>query len=342
MAEALTERETGGILPGHEVLEDLHHQLVAAARAALEFVRVVEVRDVVEAVREGERRAGPSPEGAPPRANMVEEGRGIGRRRGLRPRPCDEDARVVVRPPRKELHVWLGHGRRDPVAIGELRNHLRGERAEDVHGKRVDERVAGTVEAFEVLEKQDQLLELIEGEARIVLVEGVRHRVENSLLAKPCGEIHKVATDLLDLAVERLGETPCEDVHLAAVLGKIGGDLFANDHLPRVPRKEIERTGHLVMVGDGHEPHPCRPRPLPDRLRFRETFGRTDTPQDPFRRAVGMPRVDVEIHADGVFRRGRAAEIHVRHDAPQRNAPAPSRQATDGRRPSHVRNLILM
>ena len=92
--------------------------------------------------------------------------------------------------------------------MGELGDFLRREVGEDMPGEVAEECVAQTVDAFEVLEKQDQPFEMRSAEFAVDAVERVRHRVGDRLLLKEGLQVENVLAKPGDLSVLRFRKTP--------------------------------------------------------------------------------------------------------------------------------------
>ena len=87
--------------------------------------------------------------------------------------------------------------------------------------------VAQTVDAFEMLEKQDQALEMRGGQLAVDAVKRVSDGVRQRLLLQEGLKIENVVAKAADFGVLRLRKTPDKQINLARILRKISRNLFA-------------------------------------------------------------------------------------------------------------------
>ena len=184
-----------------------------------------------------------------------------------------------------------------PVPFGEL-----GEEGGRRGGKyRVEEprraRIARAVDALEEPEEDQDLLDVIEGQAVVDAKQRMRHDMHDALAAGEGAKVVEIALQALQLAMLRLGDAEDQDVEVAAVLGK-GDGLFAGEKGPWQVR-DVERAGDRVVIGDGHEVHAADLRQAIDLERLGEALRRADAIEVPLARPVGVPAVNVDIAARG-------------------------------------------
>ena len=90
---------------------------------------------------------------------------------------------VIVRAAGEDLFPRLGVGGLEVVAVRQLLDFLRGQSGEKVPGQHAQERVAQTVDAFEMLEEEDQPFEMGGFELAVDAVKRVRDRMGDRLLS---------------------------------------------------------------------------------------------------------------------------------------------------------------
>jgi len=92
-----------------------------------------------------------------------------------------------------------------------------------------------------------------------------------------------------------LRKVPRQDVELATVFRAVGGDFLAEKGVVGVPGLDFNRALDRVVVGDRHEVHAARLGGLVELFRIGETLRCADTTEDPFRRFVGIARVNMHV-----------------------------------------------
>ena len=130
-----------------------------------------------------------------------------------------------------------------------------------------------------------------DGETIIDAVKGMRKDVEDTGLDEIVHQFVNVLADLLDVPVLGFVDIQRQDVNLAAVLGEIGRDFFADESVRQMG--DFQRAFDAVVVRDGDKRHaPCF-SDLINLVRFGETFGATQFLKNPLGRAGGEFRMDV-------------------------------------------------
>ena len=167
-------------------------------------------------------------------------------------------------------------------------------------GDLAEQGVPQPVDALKVAEEQDQLLEMRLGERSMGAVERVGDRMgESRLREKPLEFVH-VLPERLDLAVLFLGDPPHQHMHRAPVLREKRGYLLADKH-PREIRN-LQAALNPVMVGESHPIHSAPFQLGVEIPRRGVTVGDSRLSQQPFRSAVTVQGMQVEIGFHGVSR----------------------------------------
>ncbi len=179
-------------------------------------------------MREGERSAALTVRGAVPGADMVEKLRGGLRGGRFREDGAGENPAMVVGAADEDFFPWLGMGRREVVAAGELLDLRRRELAEDMPGELAQERVAEAVDALEVPEKEDEPLQMRGAKLAIDAVKRVRDGVGDRLGLKVGLKVENVVAQADDLVMPRFGQAPGEEIYFAWVLREISRNLLAD------------------------------------------------------------------------------------------------------------------
>ncbi len=270
---------------------------------------------IVEAVREDEGRAGGAAGVAVAGTDGGEEvfdGAGAARDGG--PGLAGVHAAVVIGAAGEGFAPGLGVRGGEAVAIGELVDFRGGEGAEDEGGGVAEEAVAQAVEALEVAEEEDELLEVRGGEFVVEAMERVRDGVGELLLREVGLEVEDVFAQALELGVLRLAQAPDEDVDGAAVFGEVGGDLLAEEDAGAIGDLEAAVDG--VVVGEGDEIHAARPERIVEVAGLGVAGGKAGAAEEPFRRARAVAGVEMEIG------------FHVREGEAEARTPSARGEAT--------------
>src|SRR5262245_56543344 len=85
-----------------------------------------------------------------------------------------EDPGVIVRTCRKDFAPRLRMGGSEALAIRESQNDLRRQRSQNEPRRIAQERITQPVDALEMLEQEDELLNMIRSQVAIFIVERVR------------------------------------------------------------------------------------------------------------------------------------------------------------------------
>ena len=142
-------------------------------------------------------------------------------------------------------------------------------------------------------EEQNELLDVREIEAFLRVKERMRDGVRQVLLCEIALEIKDVVAQPSQLAVLRLAVTPDQHMDLAALVGKMHRNLFAQKHAGTIGdgQDALDR----IVVGDGHEIHLRRTQRVVELDGVGHAFREAGPAKDPFRRAVAGAGMDVEV-----------------------------------------------
>jgi hypothetical protein len=212
---------------------------------------------------------------------------------------------VIVGAGGEDFLPGLGVRGGDRVAIGEFVD-LRGrEGGEGEASGFAEERVAVAVEALEMAEEEDELLDVRPGEAFVEAVEWVRDGVDDLRGGEVTLEVEDVLAQGVDFAVLQLGDAPDEDVGLAAIFRKTGADLFADEDAGEVG--DFEAALDAVVIGDGDQVHAAIAQLLVKRAGFRTAIREADAAEEPLGRpaAVAGVKMEVGFHGRGMRLGGR-------------------------------------
>src|SRR5262249_21674647 len=113
--------------------------------------------------------------------------------------------------------------------------------------------VAAAVHRLEDVEQQQQLLEVIDGQAIVDVIERMRARMNDSLGVEVGSQLDDVASKRLDLLKLGLRDGPAEDVDPAAIIRKVSGDLVADEGSGQM--RDLEGAADAVVIGNGDELH---------------------------------------------------------------------------------------
>ncbi len=143
-------------------------------------------------MRQGQRRAPFAVRRAGAFADVLEKFRRGPRARRLRVGAGHELSAVIVRAAGEDLFPRLGVGGLKIVAIRELLDFLGGESGEKVARQHAQECVTQAVDAFEVLEEENQPFEVRDFELAVDAVERVGHRMGDRCLLKVSLQIKNI------------------------------------------------------------------------------------------------------------------------------------------------------
>ena len=215
-----SERELGRVEPFHETREHLFHQACARPELFRETILDEAREGVVETVRERERRPARAVRKAAASTDVFEKFvRRLGERRFCEGR-SDKDAAVIIGAADEDFFPGLGMSRRKMVTLRKGVDLFPSEMREDVSGEIAEERVAQTIDAFEVLEEQNESLEMRGAQLAVDAVKRVRDGVRDRLLLQESLQIKNVVAQADDLVVLRLRKAPDKQVILQGSCGK--------------------------------------------------------------------------------------------------------------------------
>src|SRR6266705_2182183 len=104
-----------------------------------------------------------------------------------------------------------------------------------------------------MFEEQNQPLEMGCFELAVDAVERMRDRVCNLCALQISLQRQNVVANDNNVVVLLLGDPPNQDVNLAGILRKIGGDLLADKSVGEIAN--LETTLDRIVVGDGDKIH---------------------------------------------------------------------------------------
>src|SRR5438128_10759716 len=104
-----------------------------------------------------------------------------------------------------------------------------------------------------MLEKKNQQLKMMRIEFAVDAVKGMRNCMCDLRSLQVALQLKNIIAYRIDLAVLALGNSPNENMQLARVVWKIGGDLFA-DKSAR-PINDLQATLDGIVVGYGDVVH---------------------------------------------------------------------------------------
>ena len=228
----------------------------------------------------------------------------------LRDRPGSEgpgvrsgnvDLAVVVRSAHDAAPERVFSGGSDRVLFGEAGDLVSSDPSDDLLRQVVQKAVAGAVPDLERGKEDEHLLERLDREAPVLVVEGMRDEMGDSLRLEVRGEVIYVPPEALDLGVLGFRDSQRDDVDPAAVLGERDVNFLGEEDVGKV--RDLEAAVDDVVVRHRDERHSARFRDPVEVPRFRVALRTADLLEDPFGRTVRMMGVDVQI--DTRFGRGR-------------------------------------
>ena len=119
------------------------------------------------------------------------------------------------------------------VAIGEFINFRRRKMGENVAAKVAEQRVAQSIDPFEVLKQQNQPFEMRRAELAIDAVERMRDSVGDRVLLEESLEIENIVAQAHNLRVLGFGKTPDEQIDFTRILRKISSNLLADKSIAK-------------------------------------------------------------------------------------------------------------
>ena len=121
--------------------------------------------------------------------------------------------------------------------------------------------------------------------------------MENLLLVQVARQVVDVRAELLDLPVLGLGDIQGQDMHLAPVVRKVGGDLLADEDVRQMG--DFQGAVDGVVIRDGHMAHAPALGDLIELQRFGEAFRAADLLQYPLAGPFGVfgVNMNVDLHA---------------------------------------------
>ena len=172
---------SGRVEPFHETRKHFLHQAGARSQLFREAILDETRERVVETVREGERRPAFAVRAAAAGADVFEKIVRRSRRRRFRESRANKDAAVIVGTADEDFFPRLGMGRLKPVALGKLGDFFGRELCQEMLREVAKQGIAQAVDAFEMLEEQDQALQM---RGRQLAIDAVK-RVGNGVGESP-------------------------------------------------------------------------------------------------------------------------------------------------------------
>ena len=250
--------------------------------------------DTVKTVGHDQR---PAPLAARTALSFAQRGQKFVRRPalGFSPSPSQIDPALVVRTPGEGLFPRLVPQRLE-FSLRRESFDVRWRQPRQRELRRLSEqRIAQSVDRFEMAEKQNQPLPMVDRKPFVHRPERMGHRVRDLLRLEVAGQVIDIAAQPLDFRMLRFGDAPGEQVHLDIVLGKKCGDFLAEKN-PRLAR-DLQAAVDRVMVGEGDEVEPIPPQRTVDLLRLGATRRKIHLAQQPVRGPRAVTRVEMEIGA---------------------------------------------
>ncbi len=210
--------ELGRVAPFHEARKHRFEQRRGRSQAFGKSVLDEAGERIVKTVRQGQRRASFAVGGAGAFADMLEKLLRGPRRGRLRVGAGHKFSAVIVRPAGENLLPRLGVGGLKIVPIRELLDFLRCQSGKKVPRQDAQERIAQTVDAFEVLEKEDQPFEVRDFELAVDAIKRVGDGVGDRFFLKVALQVVDVLSQGDNFGMLSLGNSPNQN------------DEFCTDH----------------------------------------------------------------------------------------------------------------
>ena len=227
-ASFLGQRELGWIATLHEPRKHLFQNDRARPQFLVETVLDETGNRVVKTVREGEGSAAISLRAAVACAHVREKFLGGISRGRLGAGGRDKFTAMIVGTAGESFLPRLRMRRYEIVAIGELVDLFPRQAAEKILRQLAQERVAQTVNGFEVLEEENQAFEVRRGQLAVDAVERMSDRMGNLGGREILLQLINIVSDGDNLLVLRLGYSPRQNVNLARILRKISCNLLTD------------------------------------------------------------------------------------------------------------------
>ena len=144
-----------------------------------------------------------------------------------------------------------------------------------------------------MLKEQHQLFDVGRIEPVIEAVERMRDGVRELLRREVALQLVDILPHRLDFPMLALIESPNEHVHLAPVLGKARPNLFAEKDAGAI--RDFEAAIDPIVIGERHAIHPALAQLIVERARLGIALRQSDATEQPFRCAVTVAGVEMEI-----------------------------------------------
>ncbi len=201
---------------------------------------------------------------------------------------------MVIGAGSEDFAPWLRVSGLDAMFCGDLLDGMGSEAGDDVGEGLTEERVAESVDAFEVFEEEEEFFDVVESEFLVDVVEGVCDGVGDPLVGKVTLEGVDGFAGFLDVCVLAFGDAPCQDLDFAAVFGEVGCYFFTDEDIWSVC--DFEAAGDGVVVCEGDELHAALFEERVEIGGFSATGREVEAPEDPFSGAMAELCVDLEIY----------------------------------------------
>ena len=302
-----------GSRPFHEARKHCLQQWSAGAETFREAVLDETGNRVVKTVGQGQRCAAFTPRFAVALSDVLKKLRAGSRARGLGIGAGNELSAVIIRAAGENLLPRLGVRGLKVVAVRQLLDFFRRQTGQKFAAEDAQERVTQTVDAFEMLEEEDEPFEVGGFELAVDAVKRVRDRMADVRFLQVTLQVVNVLPKSRDFGMLRFRNSPDEQVKFARILGEISRNLLADKSLTQLRYFEIPVD--RVMIGDRDVIHPALSQEPIELARIGIAVRKIEPPKEPFLRPRAEARMNVEIakaHA-----RSAQARLRVRLSAIQ-------------------------
>ena len=220
--------EFGRIASFHEAREHCLEQGSARSEAFRKAVLDETGNGVVKTVRQGQGSAAFAARSAFTFADVLEKLlRGSCARR-LGVGAGQKFPAVVVGATGEDLFPRLGVGRLEIMTVRQLLDLFGRQAGEKFPGQHAEEGVAQAIDAFEMLEEENQPFEVRGFELAVDAVERVRDRMADRRFLEITLQVEDVVAQSRDLGMLRFGNSPDEQMKFTRIMRKIGRNFFAD------------------------------------------------------------------------------------------------------------------
>ena len=140
------------------------------------------------------------------------------------------------------------------VSVRKLLDLLRCQLSKNITREIAQQRVAQTIDSFEMFEEQNQALEMRCIQFAIDAVERMSNRMRDHFALQKLLQIENVFPQDQNLSVLRLGNSPNEQIYFAGISRKISRNLLAHESTSKIAK--LEAAIDRVVIGNREEMHP--------------------------------------------------------------------------------------